>query len=234
MANFDKIDIVIIIGLVFFVYWGLKKGFRAEMLGFTGWLIALLIGLALADKASALLGSKVPPLQKASWILAFFAIVILVRLFLFIVFRGGAKSEAASAPSKLDRFSGAVIGFIEGAFVISVLLIAIALLPIKGNLKQYESRSLFYPHLKDFSVYIVETVAKYVPVTQKGVDLILQKFEKEKQEIPASQEQLDKIAAEKINDAMQNAGDRLTKEEIQKILLNDKSQRKKTDHGPRR
>ena len=77
-----KVDLVIIIGLIFFVYWGLRKGFKAEMLGFTGWIIALLIGLALADKASSLLGNKIPSIQKVSWILAFFAIIILVRLFL--------------------------------------------------------------------------------------------------------------------------------------------------------
>lgn len=229
-----KVDLVIIIGLIFFVYWGLRKGFKAEMLGFTGWIVALLIGLALADKASSLLGSKVPSIQKVSWILSFFAIIILVRLSLLLVFQRKAKAETASVPSKLDRFSGAVLGFLEGAFVISVLLIAIAILPIKGNLKQYETRSLLYPHLKNFSVYIVETVAKYVPLTQKGVDMVLQKFEKEKQNIPTSKDDLDKMAADKVTDAIKNTSDKLTKEEIQKILLNDKSQRKKAEHGPRR
>ncbi|NIA30163.1 MAG: hypothetical protein GWP06_09660 [Actinobacteria bacterium] len=229
-----KVDLVIIIGLIFFVYWGLRKGFKAEMLGFTGWIIALLIGLALADKASSLLGNKIPSIQKVSWILAFFAIIILVRLFLLLIFQRKAKSETASPPSKLDRFGGAVLGFLEGAFVISVLLIAIAILPIKGNLKQYENRSLLYPHLKDFSVYIVETVAKYVPLTQKGVDMVLQKFEKEKQNIPTSKDELDKMAADKVTESIQNAGDKLTKEEIRKILLNDKSQREKDERGPRR
>ncbi len=229
-----KVDLVIIIGLIFFVYWGLRKGFKAEMLGFTGWIVALLIGLALADKASSLLGNKVPSIQKVSWILSFFAIIILGRLFLLLLFHRKQKSETAISPSKLDRFSGAVLGFLEGAFVISVLLIAIAILPIKGNLKQYENRSLLYPHLKDFSVYIVETVAKYIPLTQKGVDMVLQKFEKEKQNIPTSKDELDKMAADKVTDAIQNASDKLTKEEIQKILLNDKIQRKKNENGPRR
>ncbi len=228
------VDLVIIIALIFFVYWGLRKGFNAEMLGFTGWIIALLIGLALADKASSLLDNKVPSIQKVSWVLSFFALIIAVRIVLLLFFQKKTKSGTTRPPSNLDRFSGAVLGFLQGAFVISVLLIAIAILPIKGNLKKFENHSLLYPHLKNFSVYIVEAIGKHVPLTKRGVDSIMRKFENEKQMIPLSKEELDKLAADKVEDAKKNVSEKLTKEELKKIQLNDKSQREKAERGPRR
>ena len=111
------IDFLIIIVLTIFVAFGSKKGMIAEILGLTGWAVAVLVALRFMGKAGAIMhrfaGGKFH--EAIFIILGFFIILFGVRLAFQALTATFQKIFSQDTVTKVNKIGGAVFGFLEGA-----------------------------------------------------------------------------------------------------------------------
>ncbi len=214
------VDIVIIIMLVFFTYFGAKRGLVEELLGLTGWILAFLVALGLCDYPAKLLHEQVPKLGMFSTFISIVLILILVRVFIQVIANALDNSIGKNKKSFGNTFGGSILGFIQGLFFISVIVLTITVFPFNKSIKGIEKGSVLYSHVQLFSVYVVKTVAKYIPKTESAVNKVVQKVE-------SSQDQKNK--PQDAQDGSSNQ-EKLTPEEIEKAIQDDlKEARQKID-----
>ncbi len=157
-------DLIIIAALVWFVYTGAKIGLAKELVGLTGWLIAALVALTLGGRAGAMATGFLPslkalPVELTGFLIALFGTHIFFRVigYLFNNMLGG------NGQSTFDRMGGAFIGFVKGAFIISVVALALNSLNLGSRLEGYQSSSSLFPHMSKFAQMVVNQVIRATP-----------------------------------------------------------------------
>ena len=176
------VDIVIIIMLIFFTYFGARRGLVDELLGLTGWILALLVALALCDFPAKLIHEKVPQLGILSTLISIVFILILTRVFIQVIANGLDNSMGKNKKSFGNTFGGSILGFIQGLFFLSVIILTITVFPFNQSIKGIEKGSVLYSHVQVFSVYVVKTIAKYIPNTESAVKKVVQRVESSQEE----------------------------------------------------
>jgi uncharacterized membrane protein required for colicin V production len=166
--------------LIFFTYIGARKGIVDELMGWTGWVVALLIALAACDIPAAFLKKEFRWLKDFSTLIAISAILLLVRIFIQVVADKLTNMMKNEQESMANYIGGSILGFFKGLFILSVLVLTIAILPFKSKIKNLENGSVLFNHVGKFSVYIVQTVAKHVPKTRTAVNSIVRELERTK------------------------------------------------------
>ena len=205
------VDIVIILMLVFFTYFGARRGLVNELLGLTGWILSFLVALAACDYPAAILNSKFPKLGMFSTLFSIVAILIIIRIFIQVSANALQNVMKKKNNSFGDYFGGSLLGFIQGLFLMSVLVLTITIFPFNEAIKSIENQSVLYNHVEKFSVYIVQTVAKYVPKTKTAVDSVVNKLESK----PGGKSTPAKGQENKTPD------ETLSQEELEKIIQNE-------------
>jgi membrane protein required for colicin V production len=224
------IDIMIIIGLVIFVYRGAQKGMVEELLGLTGWLLAILLAIKLGGTAARILVGKVPRMAPLASILGFIIMLIVARAAFHLFAQSFQKMFDADLRGKIDKFVGGLFGFVKGAFSISVLVLAIYVLPLGPRAKDLESRSVLFKHMTKFAQIVMDAVTKFVPQTEAPLRSMVKTFESEKDsakdkaqgEIEKTQETIQQQAQQQLKDAATNAAKELTPEEAAAIIEKEK------------
>lgn len=152
-------DLVIIAALIWFVYQGAKTGMAKELIGLTGWLIAVLVALKYGGWAGAtaenlLPAIKIVPTRVSGFIIALLGTHLCFRIFGFML----KKLVGDKGQSFLDKAGGGLIGFIRGAFIISIIALAINSLELGPTMTAYQERSSLYPHMSRFAQLVVDKV----------------------------------------------------------------------------
>ncbi len=157
-------DLIIIAALVWFVYKGAKIGLAKELVGLTGWLIAALVALKLGGRAGVLATAFLPslkalPVELTGFLIALVGTHILFRIigYLFNNMLGG------DGQSTFDRMGGAFIGFVKGAFIISVIALAVNSLYLGSRLESYQRNSSLFPHMTKVAQMVVNQVIRATP-----------------------------------------------------------------------
>lgn len=202
------VDIVIIIMLIFFTYFGARRGLVDELLGLTGWILAFLAALGLCDIPAKILNEQFPKLGIFSTLISIVLILILFRVFIQVIANGLNNSMGKNKKSFGNTFGGSILGFIQGLFFLSVIILTITVFPFNQSIKGIEKGSVLYSHVQVFSVYTVETIAKYIPNTEAAVKKVVDKVESsQKKNKPQANESgtvdKDKLTPEEIEKALQ-------------------------------
>ncbi len=156
------LDILIVIILVLFVARSIRGGMKGELYGTIGWLVAIVISLAMTDPVSAILGSSFPQLADISPYLSFIVLLIFVRAFIQWLVK--LIPEKTSGPLRAVLLvASSALGFFKGLFFISVFFLVLTRTSIQANIEQYTSQSRLYPNVKQFSVEVVQLVTEHVP-----------------------------------------------------------------------
>ncbi len=157
-------DLIIIAALVWFVYKGAKIGLAKELVGLTGWLIAALVALKLGGRAGAMAVSFLPSLKAVPVELTGF-LIALIGTHIFFRFLGYLFNNMLgnNGQSTFDRMGGAFIGFVKGAFIISVIALALNSLNLGSRLEGYQSSSSLFPHMSKFAQMVVDQVIRATP-----------------------------------------------------------------------
>ncbi len=159
-------DLLIVAALTFFVYKGARKGLTAEMLGLTGWVIAALLALRFGGRAGMMVAARLPLIGGVTVSMVGFVVVLVgVHLSFKVGFLALKKMAGADGLATIDRFFGALIGFIKGAFVVSIFALALSSLNAGPRLETYQRQSALFPHMTKFAQYMINAVIRFVPET---------------------------------------------------------------------
>jgi len=160
----NVIDYVVLVLLIYFVYHGAQAGLMDELLGITGWVVAVIVALRFGGAAGAYVVEKIPLAASISVSIVGFVVTLLVVHLAFrllsTIFKKIFNSDTQSS---LDRFFGAAIGFVKGAFYISLLALALQSMPLGEKMNQLREGSQLYPHMTKVARIVVDSVVRFVP-----------------------------------------------------------------------
>ncbi len=162
----NALDIIIFITLTFFVYRGAQNGLIGELLGMTGWLLAGLLALRFGGWAAHRINGYLHLSATAADLLGFVAMLLAVRILFQLTLVGIKKTVDGKTHDAMNKLLGAVIGFVKGAFLVSIFVLAISYMPLGEKVKDYQNRSALFPHMKKFAQSLLYHVVHFVPQTQ--------------------------------------------------------------------
>jgi len=198
----NLVDVFIIIILSIFVAQGAKRGMIDEVLGLTGWIVAVLLAIRFMGKVGSMLygfaGGKLP--ETLMIIMGFFIVLVVVRLAFQAVFAAFQRVFSQDAVTKVNKIGGAVFGFFKGALFISVLVLAISMAPLGLRFHRAEQGSLLFFHMQRFAPAVFNIVKKFIPQSQDALDKLMDSLER------AGQKTADKVEKDKTN--LNDAGKR--------------------------
>ncbi len=179
MANniMNPADIAIIAIILVFVFLGVKKGLLDEILGITGWIIAVICALKFAGLLGQVIATKIPQLQTISSVLAALLILFGIRYSFLLIINILVKSSPKITENSFNKVSGAFLGIAQGALVIGLLVIFFCVIPFGPNVKKLVDKSALFPQMKKVSVFMVNTIANFIPQSQGTMDKILEKMD---------------------------------------------------------
>ncbi|MBN2410415.1 CvpA family protein [candidate division KSB1 bacterium] len=218
----NTVDIVILVFLTVFVYLGARRGLIDEILGLTGWIIAVVCAIKFGGSLAAIISEKAPNLQMISSVLAALIILFGIR-FAFLFFIKILKSSAPQiTENNTNKVAGAFLGFLQGVFIVGILVLIFLLIPFGRNIKDSPKNSVLFPHMKKVSVFMVNTVANFIPQAQKPLSGLLEKIDEDMDEKNGVDPDDLKKVREKIDKGMDEAGDKLPmevpkKEDVRKM-----------------
>ncbi len=164
----NLMDLLIIAALTWFVYKGAQTGLAKELVGLTGWLIAAVLALKFGGRAGDMAVARLPQIGALSVALVGF-LIVLVGMHLVFRFLGYAlkKMVGGEGQSTADRLFGALIGFIKGAFIISIIALAVSSLNLGSRLAEYQQQSSLFPHMAKFAQMVVDQVVRTAPAYEE-------------------------------------------------------------------
>ena len=171
-------DVIILVMLTLFIYRGVQKGMMNELIGLTGWVIALLIAIRGAGIACGFILARWTTLPEpvGMWI-GFFAILIIIRVFFQLFLQLFERLFSEHVHGRLDRLFGAILGFIKGAFFVGVFTLVISLLPLNESIKNAEKQSLFFGHMSNFATTVTNGIFSFAPQIKTPVNKVIETIE---------------------------------------------------------
>lgn len=162
----NAIDVIIIICLTYFVYRGAVQGLIGELLGVTGWILATILALRFGGWAGKKISAYVQLPVSMVDIAGFVAVLLVMRVLIQILLMGLRKSLDPKTHDAANKLLGAVIGFVKGAFLVSIFVLALSVMPLGEKMKRYEKESALFPHMTKFSRALLYRVIYFVPQTK--------------------------------------------------------------------
>ncbi|UCF04447.1 MAG: CvpA family protein [bacterium] len=129
------IDIIILIVLVIFFVWGLKRGLIRQVLEIIGIIAAFIGAFYLAHHVAGYLDTKLDLPYQVTLVISAIAIfigILIVFYFLGLFFQ---KVTSVTLLGPLDRIGGGLFGVFKGALLISLVLIILLHLPLPADFK---------------------------------------------------------------------------------------------------
>ncbi|HPG41059.1 MAG TPA: CvpA family protein [bacterium] len=202
-------DLVIIAVILVFVYLGTKKGLIDEILGITGWIIAVICALKFAGVLGRFITAKIPQLQTISTVLAALVILFGIRYSFLLIIKMLKKSSPKISENSYNKVAGAFLGVLQGVLVIGLAVILFLVIPFGPNVKKLVDKSIFFPQMKKVSVFMVNTVANFIPQTRTTMDQVLAKMDEKTSaadglapaDVQKIQDNVEK-QVEKVNDSL--------------------------------
>lgn len=212
------VDFLIVIALTIFVAQGSRRGMIEEVLGLTGWIMAVLLAVRFMGKVGDILSNfargKLP--ETVLIIMGFFVVLIVVRLAFQAAMGAFQRVFSQDAITKVNKIGGAVFGFFKGALFVSVIVLAISMMPLWPKLQQAEEGSMLFYHMQRFAPAVFSIVKKFIPQSQEALDKLLDNLEKvgdKAAEAAGNESELTENASQPINNIESHA---------KKVILEDK------------
>ncbi|MEW6686277.1 MAG: CvpA family protein [Candidatus Edwardsbacteria bacterium] len=173
-------DVLILIILGVFIFWGFHKGFLGEIVALAGLILALFFAAQLMDQAARLLlkWMKISPelALAGGFLLVFLLTFILVNLF-GLLLRHLVKTSPLAF---FDRLGGVVFGLIKGTMFLSVLLLLLLAVPLPPKIAKPIQGSKITSPLRQIAPSVYTWTKNLLPRLQK----YYQQFREMKEKIP--------------------------------------------------
>jgi len=172
-GKFMILDVIIGFTLLLFAYRSYRGGLQGEIYGAMGWLLTILLAIALSDPVASIITqiSPRPELAKISQYLAFLIVILLTRALSSWIVRIIPNAQQGK-PGLIMTLLAIASGAFKGAFIVSVILLFISRSSLHGSLEAKSSGSMLYAPTLKFSNSVVKFILRAVP----DVDQILQRL----------------------------------------------------------
>lgn len=159
----SKVDIVLLIFIVFGAWGGYKEGFLMEVISLIGMILGIFLGFKLMGEVMLLLDEKFDldwtTLPYISFIVIFVVIVMLVRLLGSLL----KNSVDRSFLGTVDQALGAGLGIFRTLFMISVVLWILDSLKLSPRSEWVEG-SWLYPFTARLAPAMADWAGQFIPV----------------------------------------------------------------------
>ena len=161
----STVDIVLVVALLAFAVHGFSKGLVNKLLSLT----AILAGIIIAARYSKQIALMVQKIVGGSEMTcAIIGIVLLFAILLLIASLLTKLFKRVSIFKIWDRFGGALFGLLEGALMLSILLLLLSIFDIPSA-GQSLDRSFMYKPVKGFAGVVYRTFVSGEQV-EKSID----------------------------------------------------------------
>lgn len=159
----NAFDFLIVAILLFFIGRNAALGMRDDLLGFPGGVVSFILGLKLMTFVGGKMMKFLPIPKYLAYAMALIFSIIAVSLFIKFVVETADKTINPEVLTMAYKIGGGIIGFIKGAFLTSVILILIALLPFGSKFETAKERSKLLSPMLRFGPAAVHAVSRFAP-----------------------------------------------------------------------
>ena len=172
------IDIMIILGMIFFMVLGFRDGFMKKLYGIIGFWVGLITATQLMPFVGMRFANLFSMTKELSHIVAF-CVIFLIVVVLENVFWRWFGAVGGDTRSMKQRLGGVLIGTLQGLVAVSLFLVmsAIVNLPPKSARERsslYTTFLHFAPSAYDFSTTFIRSDKGFLDMLKdnfKGIDL---------------------------------------------------------------
>lgn len=147
------LDIILLVPLLLFAWNGYKKGFIVELASLAALVLGLYIAFFFSDFAAEMLNDLFDMDQKYVAVFAFLITFIVVIFLVLTIGKIVQKFIDILLLGFLNKFAGAVFGFLKGALLLSILIFVINYFNFGNSLFKEESRqeSIFFEPIESIA-----------------------------------------------------------------------------------
>lgn len=156
--KFSYIDIFLYGGLVIAAYFGYRGGFVKKLFNLLALIASIVIAVQMMEPVGSLLIGVGLLSEPAAYIVGFALVNIVIMVGAILLYRRFGKSEVAKSSSQLF---GVLFGVLEGAMIISLLLLALKMADFPS--KSARADSLLYKPLVNFAPKTFDLLRSYLP-----------------------------------------------------------------------
>ena len=173
----SPIDVVIFFIILILMYVGARRGIVNEILGLTGWIIAILLALKYCERLAPRITAAVPEMGQISMVLAFIAIFAGIRVILYIFVFFFKKALNPRAQTGMDKLAGGFLGTVQGLLLVCLIILVFDNLHMGSKFRNAAEKSYLYAKLSRLSYYMVDGVTRFIPQTQGLMDHLKHKVD---------------------------------------------------------
>ena len=171
------LDITIAAIVAFFLIKGLIRGFFHEVFGVVGLVVALILATKYMSNASGWVNRvlDIPPTASTllGFLLIFFGLFFAFQLLSYLL----QKLFKYALLGWLEKLGGALMGFLKGATIVSLVLIFIAMIPFGPQLIPDLDRSKLYRPMQGFAPTIFDWITQFIPNSKSFYGELKENFE---------------------------------------------------------
>jgi len=162
-------DILIVLGIIVFIILGVRDGLMKKIFGIFGFLGGLICATKFVTPFSEVLIEWLSFSKEAAIILAFFTIFILIVILVNLLYRwfGQSSGDAIKAWS---RIAGGLLGAVQGAIAVSLILVMFNLFDLPTEETKIES--LLYDEVFPIAPKVFDYTTKWMPDSKMFFDEI--------------------------------------------------------------
>lgn len=172
----EAVDVIILLLLGIGAYEGYKKGLLMSLIGFFGFILALVLGIYFMDFAGDWLATKTNQEALSLPIVSFLLIFIATMLAVHVLGKSLKKVLGFVLLGGLDSFGGAILGVVRTGFFISLLIWIVSMLELE-SLQKWQSTSEYLLFFEPFTPVVLELLDPILPAIKDASKELIQKIE---------------------------------------------------------
>lgn len=167
-------DILIIIGISFFVVVGFRDGFFKKVFGFFGFWGGLIAAIKFMDPVSELLRGWIDLSIEVAVIIAFFVIFLFCVVLVNLLYRWWGKSGSETLAIR-TRIWGSALGLCQGLLVVSLVLLMFSIFDSPSEEEQ--KASLLYKKTIGIAPFVFDYSTRWMPSSKAFFEEVKSKIE---------------------------------------------------------
>lgn len=153
------LDLIIIIIIALSTFFGYRKGFLRKVLGIAGLILGFILAVKFYNPVSSLFEKLISMPHSAATVFAF--LIIIGIIFGIAVWLAQYIASISSGTTKVDKVLGAIMGFVQGLIIASILMVNFTYLDYpSADIRQ---SSLLYSRVYHVAPAIMDKILEFSP-----------------------------------------------------------------------
>jgi len=174
----NYIDYIIVAVVVIFTVRGLFRGFFYEIFGFLSLIVALIAATKFTSNVAGFVDKLFDIPASLSTLVGFLLIFFGLTLGLQILSHYLHKAVQYTFLSWLEKLAGALVGFLKGAIIMSLLLLLISILPFGDFIVPAQKESVLFLRTRNVAPKVFNTIIDIVPNSKSFYDEVKEAIDK--------------------------------------------------------